>query len=43
MSELLINAQGLNTYYGASHILRGIDFQVAGGDTIGLMGRNGMG
>ena len=43
MSELLINAQGLNTYYGASHILRGIDFRVARGETIGLMGRNGMG
>ncbi|MEY4733640.1 MAG: High-affinity branched-chain amino acid transport ATP-binding protein LivF [Pseudomonadota bacterium] len=43
MSELLINAQGLNTYYGASHILRGIDFQVGRGETIGLMGRNGMG
>ena len=43
MSELLINAQGLNTYYGASHILRGIDFAVAHGETIGLMGRNGMG
>ncbi|PUE48898.1 ABC transporter ATP-binding protein [Limnohabitans sp. 2KL-1] len=43
MSELLINAQGLNTYYGASHILRGIDFAVARGETIGLMGRNGMG
>jgi branched-chain amino acid transport system ATP-binding protein len=43
MSELLINAQGLNTYYGASHILRGIDFQVTRGETIGLMGRNGMG
>ena len=43
MSERLINAQGLNTYYGASHILRGIDFAVAHGETIGLMGRNGMG
>jgi branched-chain amino acid transport system ATP-binding protein len=43
MSELLINAQGLQTYYGASHILRGIDFSVARGETIGLMGRNGMG
>jgi branched-chain amino acid transport system ATP-binding protein len=43
MSELLINAQGLQTYYGASHILRGIDFTVARGETIGLMGRNGMG
>ncbi len=43
MSELLINAQGLNTCYGASHILRGVDFAVARGETIGLMGRNGMG
>ena len=43
MAELLIHAKGLQTYYGASHILRGIDFQVARGETIGLMGRNGMG
>ena len=43
MTELLINASELHTYYGASHILRGIDFSVARGETIGLMGRNGMG
>jgi branched-chain amino acid transport system ATP-binding protein len=43
MSECLIQAQGLHTYYGASHILRGIDFSVDRGETIGLMGRNGMG
>jgi branched-chain amino acid transport system ATP-binding protein len=43
MAELLIDAKDLHTYYGASHILRGIDFQVARGETIGLMGRNGMG
>ncbi|MGB4116324.1 MAG: ABC transporter ATP-binding protein [Polaromonas sp.] len=41
--DLLINAQGLETYYGASHILRGVNFCVARGQTIGLMGRNGMG
>ena len=39
----LIEARGLNTHYGASHILRGIDFTVGQGQTIGLMGRNGMG
>jgi branched-chain amino acid transport system ATP-binding protein len=39
----LIDAAGLHTYYGASHILRGIDFCVARGETVGLMGRNGMG
>ncbi|MDP1566738.1 MAG: ABC transporter ATP-binding protein [Polaromonas sp.] len=43
MSDLLIDAKGIHTYYGASHILRGIDFSVARGETIGLMGRNGMG
>ena len=43
MAEPLIDARGLNTYYGASHSLRGIDFAVARGETIGLMGRNGMG
>jgi len=42
-TELLIQAQGLNTYYGASHILRDLSFTVARGETIGLMGRNGMG
>ncbi|HZY18355.1 MAG TPA: ABC transporter ATP-binding protein [Ramlibacter sp.] len=41
--ELLIDARGLHTYYGQSHILRGVDFHVARGETIGLMGRNGMG
>ncbi len=39
----MIQASGLHTHYGASHILRGIDFQVGPGQTIGLMGRNGMG
>ena len=43
MAERLVEARGLQTYYGASHILRGIDFHVDRGETIGLMGRNGMG
>lgn len=43
MSIPLIQTSGLNTHYGVSHILRGIDFTVAQGQTIGLMGRNGMG
>src|SRR3954469_19041810 len=43
MTPALIDARALNTYYGQSHILRGIDFAVARGETIGLMGRNGMG
>jgi len=43
MAERMLDARGLHTYYGASHILRGVDFHVARGETIGLMGRNGMG
>src|SRR5215207_4700491 len=43
MTERLVVARGLQTYYGASHILRGVDFHVDRGETIGLMGRNGMG
>ncbi|MBA4194129.1 MAG: ABC transporter ATP-binding protein [Comamonadaceae bacterium] len=39
----LLQARGLHTHYGQSHILRGIDFTVGQGQTIGLMGRNGMG
>ena len=43
MADLLIQGQGLNTFYGASHILRDLDFSIARGETVGLMGRNGMG
>lgn len=43
MADNLIDARGLQTYYGSSHVLRGVDFHVAPAETIGLMGRNGMG
>ena len=43
MSELLVEASGLHTYYGSHHILHGVNFRIAGGEAIGLMGRNGMG
>lgn len=39
----IIEAKGLHTHYGQSHILRGVDFTVGPAQTIGLMGRNGMG
>ena len=39
----IIEAEGLHTYYGASHILHGINLSVRRGEAIGLMGRNGMG
>jgi branched-chain amino acid transport system ATP-binding protein len=40
---VLVEVKDLHTYYGASHILRGIGLYVARGEAIGLMGRNGMG
>jgi branched-chain amino acid transport system ATP-binding protein len=44
MSETpIIEARGLHSYYGASHILRGVDLTVHPGEAVGLMGRNGMG
>jgi len=43
MSNTLLMVRGLNTYYGASHVLRNLDFQVERGQAVGLMGRNGMG
>ena len=39
----IIEARGVSAGYGASEVLRGIDFAVYAGETIGLMGRNGMG
>ncbi len=38
-----LQATGLQTYYGASHILRGVDLSVQPGEAVGLRGRNGMG
>jgi branched-chain amino acid transport system ATP-binding protein len=39
----IIEARGLHTYYGASHVLQGIDLTIQPGEAVGLMGRNGMG
>src|SRR5215467_9783850 len=39
----IIDARGLHTFYGASHILHHVDFSVCAGEAVGLMGRNGMG
>ena len=43
MSAPLLEGRGLQTYYGASHVLRGVDFHIEEGETVGVMGRNGMG
>lgn len=43
MSEPLLQAKNLNSFYGNSHILHGVDFTIHAGEAVGLMGRNGMG
>jgi branched-chain amino acid transport system ATP-binding protein len=43
MTTPIIEARGLHAYYGASHVLQGIDLTVHAGEAVGLMGRNGMG
>jgi len=43
MSGPLIEATGIHTFYGRSHILHGVDFTIQRGETVALMGRNGMG
>ncbi|HWP20058.1 MAG TPA: ABC transporter ATP-binding protein [Burkholderiaceae bacterium] len=42
-ADLLIEATGLHAWYGSSHILHAVDFRLARGETLGLLGRNGMG
>jgi branched-chain amino acid transport system ATP-binding protein len=43
MNVPILEARNLVAGYGASQVLRSIDFVVRRGETIGLMGRNGMG
>jgi branched-chain amino acid transport system ATP-binding protein len=39
----MLKVEGLNTCYGDSHILRGVDLELPAGTALGLLGRNGMG
>ena len=39
----MLRVRGLNAWYGESHILHGIDFEVAEGEVVTLLGRNGAG
>jgi branched-chain amino acid transport system ATP-binding protein len=41
--EHILTVSGLNTYYGRSHILFDVGFEVPKGETVCLMGRNGVG
>jgi urea transport system ATP-binding protein len=39
----MLAVEKLNVFYGESHILRGLNFSVALGESLAIMGRNGMG
>ncbi|MHB1201165.1 MAG: ABC transporter ATP-binding protein [Polaromonas sp.] len=41
--ELIVDASGIHAWYGSSHVLHGVNLQIARGETVGLLGRNGMG
>ena len=41
--QVICEARGLQAWYGSSHVLHGVDIGVERGQTIGLLGRNGMG
>ena len=43
VSTPLLAVRGLNAWYGESHILHGIDFEVRAGEVVTLLGRNGAG
>jgi len=42
-SEPLLSVRGLNAFYGESHVLHGIDFDLGEGEVVTLLGRNGAG
>jgi branched-chain amino acid transport system ATP-binding protein len=39
----MLTLSGLNTHYGASHILQGVDLTIPDGRIIAILGRNGVG
>ena len=43
MPETLLKVDGLQAWYGESHILHGVDFEIGRGELVTLLGRNGAG
>ncbi len=41
--EWILDAHALHAWYGSSHVLHGVDIRIGRGETLGLLGRNGMG
>ncbi len=42
-SDPILEARDIHAWYGSSHVLHGVDLSIARGETLGLLGRNGMG
>lgn len=42
-AEHIVETREIHAWYGSSHILHGVDFEMRKGETTGLLGRNGMG
>ncbi len=42
-AEAMLEVRGLTGGYGASQVLFGLDLEIAAGEVVGLLGRNGMG
>ena len=42
-TEAILDARSLHAWYGSSHVLHGVDLTIRRGETMGLLGRNGMG
>lgn len=42
-NDILLDARGVHAWYGESHILHGVELTIRRGETVGLLGRNGMG
>ena len=40
---LIVDARGIHAWYDSSHVLHGSALQIARGQTVGLLGRSGMG
>ena len=43
MADTLLKVTGLQAWYGESHILHGVDFEIGRGELVTLLGRNGAG